>query len=138
MAANKTLPTSVDPIAFILDVENDQRRREAFLLLEMFKECTGEPPIMWGPSIIGFGRYDYIYESGHSGTAPKSGFSPRKPSHSIYLMCGARENPDLLISLGKHKMGAGCLYVNKLADIDTVVLRELITKNHNAMTTNYS
>ena len=137
MSENKTQPTDNDPIAFINAVEHKTRKADAHVLLDMMIKATGETPIMWGGSIIGFGRYTYTYESGHSGTAPKSGFSPRKTSHSIYLMCGARDNPALLERLGKHKMGAACLYINKLSDIDIEVLRELIIKNHEIMTAKY-
>ena len=87
---------------------------------------TGLPATMWGPSIVGFGRYDYRYDSGHSGSFFRTGFSPRKANLVIYIMPGYQDFSDLLARLGKHRIGKSCLYVNKLADIDLDVLEEII------------
>ena len=129
---NKTVATDVDVGACIAALEPPRRREEAQQLLVLYARITGEPAKMWGPSIIGFGQYHYTYESGRSGTSCRSGFSPRKANHSIYLMCGshdpvaATQQTALLARLGKHKMGKACLYITRLDKIDMSVLEELI------------
>lgn len=134
-AGNKTVATDANVHAFIAALEPDRRREEALQLLALYERVTGEPAKMWGPSIIGFGEYHYKYESGREGTSCRSGFSPRKGKHSIYLMCGycddkaAQRQADLLARLGKHKMEKSCLYVNRLDQIDMAVLEEIITDN---------
>jgi hypothetical protein len=131
-AANKTTVTDMDVIGYIAALEPDRRREEAEQLLALYARVTGEPAKMWGPSMIGFGSYDYVYDSGRSGSAMRSGFAPRKGKHSIYLMAGyaddkaaARRNA-LLAKLGKHKMEKTCLYVTRLDQIDMAVLEQLI------------
>ena len=99
------------------------------MLLQMMREVTGLEPEMWGPSIIGFGDDHYRYESGREGDIFLVGFSPRKQSLSLYLSDGFPEYDALLAALGKHRKGASCLYVNKLADIDLAVLRELVARS---------
>lgn len=126
MSENKTKPTELSPAEFIASVEHDQRRADAETLLGLFQEITGWTPKMWGPSMIGFGEYHYKYESGREGDFLATGFSPRKTSLSIYVMPGYHDYTDILARLGKHKIGKSCLYVNRLADIDLDVLRELI------------
>ena len=126
----KTLPTRKSPLAFIKAVENETRRKDALRLLEMMQEITGDPPVMWGPSIIGFGQYHYKYESGHEGDSMLVGFSPRKASLSLYVLMYLEEDDALLSKLGKFKRGRGCLYVNKLADIDEKVLAKIIKKSY--------
>ncbi len=128
----KTKPNTADVESFVAAVEPASKRADAQKLLALFSRLTGEPATMWGPSMIGFGSYDYRYDSGHSGTALRSGFSPRKAAISLYLM-GRRADPeteakmaDLLSRFGKYKEGKACLYVNKLADIDLTVLEEMI------------
>lgn len=125
MAANKTLPTPVDPHEFIAAVAHPTRRADAQVLLEMMEEVTGQPATMWGPTIIGFGSYHYKYDSGREGDAPAIGFSPRSANLALYVLTGTDESNELLAQLGKHKRGAACLYVNKLTDIDFNVLTEL-------------
>ena len=122
---NKTQPTSADPLAFIASIEHRQRREDAQVLLEMFSQLTGARPIMWG-SIVGFGQYHYVYESGREGDCIATGFSPRKLSISLYIMPGFKDVSSILSRLGKHKLGKACLYVNKLSDIDMEALAELI------------
>ena len=95
----------------------------------MMREITGLEPDMWGPSIIGFGDYHYKYESGREGEMFLTGFSPRKQSLSLYIMAGFDSYDDLLARLGKHRKGASCLYINKLADVDMAVLRELVRES---------
>ena len=129
MAENKTHKTGASVEEFISSVENKRRREDGFTLLQVMKEITGEDAEMWGPSIIGFGDYHYKYESGREGDFFLAGFSPRKQSLSLYIMAGFEEYDSLLSSLGKHRKGASCLYINKLADVDMGVLRELIEKS---------
>ena len=130
MAQIKTKPTEVGVDAFIEAVEHPGKREDAKVLDSLFREVTGEPAAMWGPSIIGYGSYHYRYDSGHEGEMCRVGFSPRKAKHSLYLMCGSPKEEvqfaPLLARLGKHSRGKGCLYVNKLADIDLGVLEEMI------------
>ena len=117
---------TVTPAAFLSQVEPDRRREDGQVLLSLFQQVTGFDPVMWGPSIIGYGRYHYVYDSGHEGDYLATGFSPRKANLSIYIMPGYQDYSSILARLGKHKMGKSCLYVNKLADIDLDVLEELI------------
>lgn len=125
MSDNKTRPTPVDPYAFVAAVDHPRRREDGRALLTMMREVTGEEPVMWGPTIVGFGTHHYVYESGREGDSPCVGFSPRKASLSLYGLTSAPESRALLPKLGKHKVGAACLYVNKLSDVDETVLREL-------------
>ena len=126
MASAKTLPTDQWPEDFIASVDHAKKREEGLMLLDLFREVTGWKPVMWGPSIIGFGRYHYVYESGREGDMCATGFSPRKAKHSLYILPGYKGREHILSRLGKHSTGASCVYVNKLADIDLDVLRELI------------
>lgn len=112
---------------FIKSIENVQRRNDGFVLLEMFSRLTGEKAKMWGPSIVGFGQYHYKSErSRQEGDCPLVGFSPRKQALTLYIMTGFDGFEDLLNRLGKHKTSVACLYINKLADVDTKILEELI------------
>lgn len=119
------MPTGADVGAFLNSVEPQRRREDGLELDALFRQVTGFPPVMWGPSIVGYGRYDYTYASGHSGTFLATGFSPRKSALSLYIMPGYADFQDILKRLGKHKMGKSCLYINKLADVDMGVLAEL-------------
>src|SRR5690606_273573 len=101
-----------------------QRREDGFTLLEIMQEITGEPAVMWGPSIVGFGNRPMVYASGAEVDWPVVAFSPRKASLVLYI----DHDDDLLAQLGKHKLGKGCLYITKLADVDVAVLRELIAR----------
>lgn len=127
-AQNKTQVTRVDPVDFIASVEPEPRRADAEVLLEMFNRVTGLKPKMWGPAIIGFGRYHYKYESGREGDFMLTGFSPRKANLVMYIMPGYRfgEMQERLAKLGKHKLGKSCLYINKLADVDLAVLEDIV------------
>lgn len=127
MAENKTKPTDVDPHAFIAGVQHDTRRADAEVMLETMERITGYKPRMWGPGIIGFGRYHYRYDSGREGDFMIVGFSPRKANLVVYLLPGYEDLSEQLSRLGKHKIGKSCLYINKLADIDQTVLEEMIT-----------
>ena len=122
----KTKATSVSPAAFIDAVADERARKDSRVLVKLMTKVTGEKPKMWGPSIIGFGKYHYKYASGHEGDMCIAGFSPRKGALSIYLAPGMKEAKPLFARLGKHKMGVSCLYVKKLEDIDMAVLEKLV------------
>ena len=123
---NKTHVTGHDVSAFLEAVEKPQRRADALALDVVFQRVTGFAPKMWGPSIVGYGRYDYRYESGREGQSLATGFSPRAAHLVIYIMPGYGEFGPILDRLGKYKKGKSCLYINKLADIDLTVLEELV------------
>jgi hypothetical protein len=127
MAENKTKPTSASVEDFINSVQDEQKRKDSFVLLEIMKKATGEDPKMWGNSIIGFGHI--IIKSPATGREVdwlRIGFSPRKAALSLYLTGDARMHAASLEKLGKHKTGVGCIYINKLADVDMNVLKEMI------------
>ena len=126
MSENKTKPTEISVEDFLAAVEPERKREEARALDALFRQVTGWTPVMWGASMIGYGSYHYVYDSGREGDMLATGFSPRKANHSIYIMPGYADYGLILERLGKHKMGKACLYVNKLADIDLEVLAELI------------
>ena len=136
-AENKTMPTKVSVRDFVNSVENEIRRRDAKALMKIFKDVTGMSPQMWGPSLIGYGRYHYKYESGREGDMLMTGFSPRKANLVLYIMPGYLDLEEKLSRLGKHKLGKACLYINKLADVDVDVLKEIITYGVEYMQENY-
>lgn len=121
----KTKPTEVQVADFIAAVENPKRRADAETLCALFEKISGEPPKMWGPSIIGFGRYHYRYASGHEGDAPRLGFSPRKAQTVVYVMSGFKGQEEMIARIGKVKTSVSCMYVNRLDQIDLGVLREM-------------
>ena len=133
MSENKTRPTGQNVTDFLNSVEHQTRRQDGLTLLELMQEVTGEDPVLWGSSIVGFGSYHYKYESGREGDMPLVGFSPRKQSMTVYIMPGFEEYDDMLATLGKHKIGKSCLYINKLADVDQDVLRKLIERSYTHM-----
>lgn len=135
MAENKTQATGASVEEFLTAVEHPVRRGDGFRLLALMSAITGEPAQMWGPTIVGFGRYHYKYASGREGNAAAVGFSPRKSSLSLYGLTNGPEAADLLGRLGKHKLGTGCLYVTKLDDVDEAVLAELIRLGYRPVTT---
>ncbi len=125
----KTKLNSASVKKFLNSVENDQRRNDAFEICDIMMSVTKEAPKMWGTSIVGFGSYHYIYESGHEGDAPQVGFSPRKNALTLYIMPGFSAYEDLMQSLGKYKTGKSCLYIKNLEDIDKKVLKKLIRES---------
>lgn len=133
MSELKTKPNHGDVESFIASVEPEQKRDDSRALLKLMQEITGEEPVLWGPSIIGFGNYHYVYESGREGDWFLTGFSPRKQALTIYLMGSHGFDNSLMDKLGKHKTGKGCLYVKKLDDVDEKVLKELIEKSIEAL-----
>lgn len=125
-AKNKTTETNVDVMEFIDSfVDNEQKRADSLQLIRLMKTWTGYKPKMWGPTIIGFGRYHYKYASGHEGDAPIIGFSPRKAAFSLYVFVPGEDNAKLLDQLGKFTMGKSCIYVRKLSDINISALEAL-------------
>ena len=131
MPENKTKPTPESVDNFLLST-NESRRTEANLLVQIMAEISGLKPIMWGPSIIGFGSKHYSYDSGREGDMPRIGFSPRKASITIYFAEGFDRYGDQLAKLGKYKTSVSCLYINKLADIDIVILKDMVKQSYNA------
>ncbi|MDN4070890.1 DUF1801 domain-containing protein [Paenibacillus vini] len=125
----KTKETENSVIEFIENVDQPKKREDAYRLLDIFSETTGYPAKMWGPSIIGFGSYHYKYATGHEGDAPLVGFSPRKVKISLYFATGDTAREALLEQLGKHTAGKGCVYINKVADINEDILKELILQS---------
>ncbi|WP_456276309.1 DUF1801 domain-containing protein [Bacillus sp. AK128] len=125
----KTKENDLDVIEFIEKVDHPKKREDAYKLLDIFAETTGYEAKMWGASIIGFGSYHYKYASGHEGDAPLVGFSPRKAKISLYFATGDTNREHLLQKFGKHTTGKACVYINKIDDIDTEVLKELILQS---------
>lgn len=134
---NKTKPETKSVAAFLAEVEPIGRADEGRVLADLFARASGQEPVMWGPSIIGFGTYHYRYESGHEGDSPRVGFSPRKAKLVCYLKLDSVGAAPLLARLGKHGTGKGCLYINKLSDIDLSVLEELVADSYQAMAEAY-
>lgn len=126
MAELKTQFTGESVDAFLETVTPPQRRADALVLIEMMRRLSGNEPVMWGPSIIGFGRVSYRYASGHGGEMIEIGFSPRKAQLVLYV--DGPNQPDLLAKLGKHTIGKSCLYIRKLADVNLAVVEALITR----------
>ena len=129
MAANKTVPTRASVTEFIRTLDSSQRRNDSKLIMKMMRQITGHRPVMWGDSLIGYGKYHYVYDSGREGDAFLTGFSPRKQNMVIYIMPGFKSYSGLLKKLGKHKNSVSCLYFNTLADLDGQVLEQLIEKS---------
>lgn len=139
MSEIKTTVNDASVKDFINAVPDETKRKDGFTLLKIFTDITGEKPKMWGSSIIGFGQYHYKSErSKQEGDWPLTAFSPRKQSLTLYIMLGFADYADLLKKLGKHKTSVGCLYINKLADVDQAVLKQLIKKSFMAMKQKYA
>jgi len=131
MGTIKTLVTNESVDAFIDTIDSDSKRHDSLTLLQMYTRLTGEPAKMWGPTMIGFGMYHYkSTHSSQEGDWPLAAFSPRKQSLTLYIMPGFNDYSDLLSELGKHKTSVGCLYINKLSDINTVVLEKIIKRSY--------
>lgn len=129
MSEPKTKPTGESVTAFLDRVEDDRKREDAYAVMELMREVTGEEPQMWGDSIVGFGSYRYRYASGREGDWPLTGFSPRKQNLTLYINSGFEEYDDLMQQLGKHKTGKSCLYIKRLSDLDLDVLRQLVRES---------
>lgn len=127
MAEIKTKVTEDDVLTFIHSIENDSKRNDSLQLLDIFKKVTKLEPKLWSNSVIGFGKYHYKSDkSSQEGDWFLTGFSPRKSNFSIYIMHGQEQNQEMLDKLGKYKSGAGCMYINKLADVNIKILEDLI------------
>lgn len=127
---NKTTATDVDVYDFLATVDDARKRQDSLTLIEMMQGATGCPPVMWGPSIIGFDRYHYKYDSGHEGEYCVVGFSPRKNALVLYLLNGYEEAGPQLEKLGKYTIGKSCLYIKRLSDVDLGILREMIKSSY--------
>jgi Domain of unknown function (DU1801) len=126
MAENKTKPTDASVEKYILSRASEQQRTDCHQLMALLEKVTRHPPKMWGPSIVGYGSYRYTYESGRTGEAPLTGFAIRGRQLVVYLVAEGDRQQTLLSKLGKHSLGKSCLYFNKLADLDTAVLEQLV------------
>ncbi len=126
MPENKTKPETASVADFLAAVKDPRRRQDAEQVCALMAEVTGEPPVMWGASIVGFGRYRYQYDSGRSGEWALTGFSPRSSALTLYISDGFPSHQALLARLGPHKTGKACLYLKRLEDVDLDVLRQLV------------
>lgn len=134
MSTIKTLKNDASVEDFIGSVENNSRRDDSFVLLDLFTKITGQKAKMWGTSIVGFGEYHYKSErSSQEGDWPLTAFSPRKQNLTVYIMPGFSKYSDLLKKLGKYKTSVSCLYINKLADVDVAVLGQLVERSYEDM-----
>ena len=137
MAVLKTKANNQSVEKFLNSVKDEAQREDCFTVLRLMGQATKAQPRMWGSSIVGFGSYHYQYASGHEGDCFVTGFSPRKDSLSLYIMAGNQQFPELLAKLGKYKTGVSCLYIKRLADVDTKVLQRLIEASVKKMKTMY-
>lgn len=137
----KTKISKQNPLLFIQKLENENRKKEALVLLDIFANITKEKPVLWssgiGAGIIGYGSYSYVSKSNCRGTWMKTGFALRKSNLVIYIMTGFQKYSHLTKKLGKYKTGVSCLYLNKLADVDLQVLKEIIAKDYSLMCEKY-
>jgi hypothetical protein len=129
MAELKTQPSQGSVVDYLYTVENEFKRADSFAMLKLMQEITGEEPIMWGDSIVGFGKYRYKYASGRQAEWFLTGFAPRKQNLTLYIMSGFENYEQLLGQLGKYKTGKSCLYINKLEDVNLDVLRKLVKES---------
>jgi len=125
----KTRPTGNSVTHFLNAIQDEKRKQDSYAVLDLMKEITGEPPVLWGSSIIGFGTYHYQYASGREGDWMLTGFSPRKQNLTIYIMSGFEKYDSLLQDLGQFKTGVSCLYIKRLDDIDRDVFKKLIQES---------
>lgn len=126
MTELKTKPTGEDVMQFLNALSDEKKRQDSFTLIELMHQATGKEPKIWRGGIIGFGDVHYKYPTGHEGDTAIIGFAPRKQNMTIYLLSGFDGQESILARLGKHKIGKGCLYINRLDDIHLPVLGELI------------
>lgn len=138
MAELKTKVNKASVDKFLKSIKDEQKREDCYKILDIMKKATKAEPKMWGTSIVGFGSYHYKYASGREGEWMLTGFSPRKQNLTLYIMSGFDEYEGLLKKLGKHATGKSCLYIKRLEDVDTKVLKELVTKSVKHMKKNSS
>ncbi|MCX6057961.1 MAG: DUF1801 domain-containing protein [Chloroflexi bacterium] len=129
MAELKTKVNNDSVTDFLNTIEDEEKRADSFEILKLMKQATKQEPRMWGSSIVGFGHTHYVYESGREGDWFITGFSPRKQNLTLYVTGSYNPHVELLEKLGRHKTGVGCLYINKLRDVDVKVLKELIKQS---------
>lgn len=129
MAELKTKPSAKSPDAFVRAIKDERMRKDCTTVFRMMKRVTKAKPRMWGTGIVGFGDFNYKYQSGREGHWFVTGFSPRKQNLTLYIMAGLPRYPELLRRLGKHKTGVSCLYINRLDDVDLGVLEELVAES---------
>lgn len=128
--ANKTTANDGDVEAFLTGITDDQRRRDAIALTELMREVTGQPAVLWGTAIVGFGTYHYRYETGREGDIPAVSFSPRKAQTTLYPLGALADYADLLTRVGQHTLGKGCLYIKRIDQADPEALREIIARSY--------
>ncbi len=138
MAKNKTTYTGESVAAFIEQVDDERKRKDSYYLVKLMERISGEKATMFGPSIIGFGKYHYVYASGHEGEAPLIGFSPRKAAISLYVFTGSDEHVPLLEGLGKFKLGKACIYIKKTEDIHEGTLIKLMEATIDFLSSRYT
>jgi len=138
MSELKTKENKASVEKFLKGVSDTKKREDSFTILEMMKKITKKEPKMWGPSIVGFGKYHYKYESGREGDFFISGFSPRKQNLTIYIMPGFKKYEELMKKLGKYKTGKSCLYIKRLEDVDMKILKELVSSSFKYMKEKYN
>lgn len=129
MAENKTKFTGASVDEYIASRASDAQAADCRQLTRLLRKATGQPPKMWGPSIVGFGSYRYKYESGRTGEAPLAGFAIRGADLVLYMMAEGAEQERLLSKVGKHRMGKSCFYFKRLADLDGTVLEKLVSNS---------
>ncbi len=137
MSTNKTVPTNQSVSVFIQGVEDPLQREDCQRLAVLMEEVTGEKPVMWGPSIVGFGAYHYRYESGREGDMLMAGFSPRKGKLALYIGARSEQNKPLLQKLGRHQSGKSCLYLKRLEDAELDILRQMIRNTYQTLKSKY-
>ncbi|WP_374355683.1 DUF1801 domain-containing protein [Chitinimonas sp.] len=130
MSEAKTKPTQVSVEQYIAAIVDSERRAEVESLLKLMCQATNQAPVMWGPSIVGFGKYSYSNASGRTGESCAAGFAARKGDISIYLVAEGPSQQVLLSRLGKHKMGKACLSIRRLAEVDLKVLEQLVSESY--------
>lgn len=126
MPKNKTHQTKASVHKFLDAIPDEIKRKDSYILVNLMQKASSEPPIMWGSSIVGFGKYHYVYATGREGDSPIIGFSPRKQNLALYLYDDWQAEDERLIGLGKHSVGKSCLYINKLSDVNMTTLKKLI------------
>jgi hypothetical protein len=132
--SNKTTATDGDVNAFVDGIADAQRQRDARLLVDLMREVTGQPPVMWGASIIGFGSRHYRYPSGREGDTVAIGFAPRKAETVLYLTGALEDYQDLVGRLGKHRTGKSCLYLKQVDQADPQALRDILARSYRTAT----
>lgn len=133
----KTKETRESVPGFIKKIPDQQKQKDSLTLVELMKKKSGVEPKMWGPSIIGFGKYHYVYESGHEGDAPLLGFSPRKTAIVVYVEPQFEQREELLKKIGKHKVTKACIYFKRLEDIDIKILEKVLVNSMRATKSKY-